>query len=172
MACNSKGIVKPIVFNDFEEGQGIDITVANPAVISVDIDSLTETSTVEDDDDFVISRGGVLFKITAETLNTYIVTKSTTQKGLTFADSPYSILLTDDIIYVDCTNGVVVTRLPPLVSTRRLPYFITKIDSSSNDVQVQGDGSELVGGLNMQAIGMQYNTLITQNRFGLEWIIF
>ncbi len=56
MACNSKGIVEPIVPNDFEAGDGIDISVANPAVISADINTTnlqitaTEINTIQDID--------------------------------------------------------------------------------------------------------------------------
>ncbi len=90
-------------------------------------------------------------------------------KSISFTDSPYLIKLTDDIIYVDCTGGVTVTRLPALALGRKKPYDIIKIDASGNDVHLQGNGSELINGVNIQPIGIQYDTLRPQNRLNIEW---
>lgn len=147
-------------------GSGINI---EKNTISLDIDELTEASSVLAGDEFAISRNGALFKVTAEALADYIGATSHTVKQVSFVDSPYSVLSTDDIIYVDCTDGIVEVRLPPLATTRSVPYDIVKMDASANDVHIRGNGSELINGLNIQNIGTQYNSMRPHNRLGIEW---
>ncbi|MEE9510296.1 MAG: hypothetical protein V3V81_07360 [Candidatus Bathyarchaeia archaeon] len=73
---------------------------------------------------------------------------------ITFADSPYSILTSDEILAVDATNGETILVLPTLKEGDR--YKIKKKDSSANKVKYQGNGSN-IDGLSEREISTQYN---------------
>src|SRR5437899_1409000 len=53
-----------------------------------------------------------------------------------FADSPYTVLSTDETVLADCTGGAITITLPSPVSGRILT--VKKIDASGNTVQLTG----------------------------------
>ena len=60
--------------------------------------------------------------------------------------SPYTILATDDSIYVDTDGGVITVNLP--VGVNSASYRIINVGSSTNNVTVVPNGSELLLGAN------------------------
>lgn len=96
--------------------------------------------------------------------------KETKSKSISFVDTPYSLSLNgDDVVYVNCTNGDVEVFLPPLSAGRKDPYDIIKTDSTSNRVLLTGDSGELINGVNVQEIGIQYDSLRPHNNSGSSW---
>ncbi len=71
---------------------------------------------------------------------TLITRKPTT---ITSADSPYSILPEDAIIFADASGGNIVINLQSVGSSPFLGFFV-KIDSSSNTVTLDGAGAETI----------------------------
>jgi hypothetical protein len=68
-----------------------------------------------------------------------------TEKTLTFADSPYTVLTSDYAFLCDCTGGVIVVNLPTAIgNTRELQ--LKKIDVSANAVNIDAFGTETIDG--------------------------
>ena len=68
-----------------------------------------------------------------------------TEKTLTFADSPYTVLTSDYALLCDCTGGVIVVNLPTAIgNTRELQLM--KIDASANAVDIDAFGTETING--------------------------
>lgn len=65
---------------------------------------------------------------------------------ITSADSPYTIPITVEELFVDTDGGVVVVNLPPLVNKRHLRILNT--GSSGNNVTLNPDGGDLLNGDN------------------------
>ena len=127
-------------------GDGIDIT---ENTISLDIDELTETATVKDGDEFAVSRGGELFKVTAETLATY---NSGTRVEST-TDANYNITTSDTIILANALSNEIDTQLPPAAdfydAVNDIGYSVQvkKIDTSANTVDMIATVPEVVENL-------------------------
>lgn len=75
-------------------------------------------------------------------------------KEITFADSPYQALNSDEVIAVDATNGETIVVLPALRQGERIK--IKKKDSTANKVKYQGNGFN-IDGLSEREISTQYN---------------
>lgn len=67
-------------------------------------------------------------------------------KRLVVADSPYTALIYDEVIFCDTDTGAITVNLP--VGRNGLGYRIINCGSSLNDVTVVPDGLELLDGLN------------------------
>ena len=68
-----------------------------------------------------------------------------TEKTLTFADSPYTVVTGDYALLCDCTGGVIVVDLPTAIgNTRELQLM--KIDASANAVDIDAFGTETING--------------------------
>lgn len=65
---------------------------------------------------------------------------------LVAADSPYTVLLYDEVIFCDTNAGTITVNLP--AGKNGLGYRIINCGSSLNDVTVVPDGSELLDGVN------------------------
>jgi len=122
-----------------------------------EIGRFESTTTVLDEDDFAILRSGVLFRVTAETLAAYIVAENTTITEITFPDSPYSVLTTDERIYVDAdTNNPdddpVVVNLILLSAAPLKPIHVQKTDSSVATVVITAAGSDTINGASTKVI--------------------
>ena len=78
-----------------------------------------------------------------------------TEKTLTFADSPYTVLTSDYALLCDCTSGVIVVNLPTAMgNTRELQLM--KIDASANAVDIDPFGTETINGaLNNTGLDVQ-----------------
>lgn len=66
--------------------------------------------------------------------------------SVTFAMSPYSVLIADEVLLCDASGGTVVQNLPALNTVPGLSFTFSKIDSSSNPVQLDGNGGETING--------------------------
>lgn len=76
-------------------------------------------------------------------------------KEITFADTPYQILFSDEVVVVDATDGETFLVLPVLRRGTRIK--IKKKDSSANKVIYQGNSFN-IDGLSEREISTQYNS--------------
>ncbi len=107
-----------------------------------------------DTDEITILSNGALFRITtAEAKNYFSSNINVTE--ITFADSPYEALTSDEVIAVDATDGEIIIILFPLVKGETIE--IKKKDSSANKVKYQGNGFN-IDGLAEREISTQYNS--------------
>lgn len=67
-------------------------------------------------------------------------------RKVTSVSSNYTVLLADDLIEVDCTNGPVTLTFPPASTANGYGFEVVKVDQTSNQVILDGDGSELIFG--------------------------
>jgi hypothetical protein len=67
-------------------------------------------------------------------------------KRLVAADSPYTVILYDEVIFCDTDAGAITINLP--AGRNGLGYRIINCGSAGNDVSVVPDGSELIDGVN------------------------
>ena len=125
-----------------------------------DIGRLNSVDSVVDSDDITIFRDGVLYRVTAEILAAYIVAENTTTKEITFDDSPYTVLSTDERIYVDAdTNNpgdaTVVVNLISLATAPIKPIHVQKTDSSVATVTITAAGSDTINTASTKVIASQ-----------------
>ena len=79
-------------------------------------------------------------------LNPY--TGVVTYTRITNAESPYTVLGTDEFIIINATDGAVTLNLPANSGLAGKQYIIKKSDSSTNTVTITPDGSEAIDNLN------------------------
>lgn len=128
-------------------------------------------SSINDSDDFMILRDGVLLRITAEILAAYIIAENTTTKEIVFADSPYPVTILDDFINVDSTGGNVVINLLPLSTVPIKPVYIRQNDGSPNTTTLTADGSDQIDGASTLVISSDGNAEMAVP-FALSWRTF
>ena len=78
---------------------------------------------------------------------------------ITFAQSPYTALSTDDVILVDASTNTVTVNLPSAVGLVGHKFTIKKNDSTSNFVTIDASGSQTIDGELTQDLGDQYSSL-------------
>jgi hypothetical protein len=76
-------------------------------------------------------------------------------KSVVFADTPYTVLDTDDVIEVDCTGGAVTLNLP-LAKNRYKKLVIMKVDASGNAVTINRAGSDTINGATSTTLTSQW----------------
>jgi hypothetical protein len=83
----------------------------------------------------------------------------------------YSVLLSDNVLLVDCTSGVTTMTLPAAATSGGHVFYFKKVDSSSNNMVIQANGSELIDSANTLSSNVQFEafTLITDST---QWWIF
>jgi len=81
-----------------------------------------------------------------------------------------SLTASHNVVLVDASSGVVTVTLPAVATNGGRKYHIKKIDSSSNNVVVDGTASETVDGDLTQTMTLQYESLTVVND-GSEWFI-
>ncbi len=82
----------------------------------------------------------------------------------------YTATKDDKVILVDATSGAVTITLPVAALSKSIIYDIKKIDSSTNVVTVDADGSETIDGATTQTLEFQHtNIRIACN--GTAWFI-
>ena len=111
-----------------------------------EVGRFNSTSSINDSDDFMILRDGVLLRVTAEVLAAYIVAENTTTKEIAFADSPYPVTALDDFINVDSSGGNVVINFISLATAPTKPIYIRQNDGSPNTTTLTPDGSDTIDG--------------------------
>jgi hypothetical protein len=80
----------------------------------------------------------------------------------------YTLVLTDGVVLVDATSGDLTMTLPTAASAINRVFYIKKIDSSSNSVTIDANGSETIDDSLTCIITMQYDCpkLVSD---GTEW---
>lgn len=91
-------------------------------------------------------------------------------RSITTKTSDYTITSADNMILVDASAGDVTVTLPTAVGISGVEYVIKKIDSSSNFVIIEGNGSQTIDGETDQRTDGQY-TSITVVSNGTNWFI-
>ncbi len=88
-------------------------------------------------------------------------------------DSPYAVLVTDNMIGVDPTVGSVIVNLPAISTSGKKIYVITDsagtASSPSNEITINRGGSDLINGATSQTIVAAYNTLTLYNDSVSNW---
>ena len=75
-----------------------------------------------------------------------LVNNGVSTKELTFADSPYTVLNTDDYINADSSSGSVIINLLSLATAPKKPLYISQSDGAPNTTTLTPDGSETIAG--------------------------
>jgi hypothetical protein len=95
-----------------------------------------------------------------------------TSSGLLLAtvakSSAYTVAASDVLVIADASGGAFTITLPTAVGIDGKVYRVKKIDSSSNTVTVDADGSETIDGGTTATIATQYEA-ITIVSDGTEW---
>jgi len=105
--------------------------------------------------------------ITAANLDVAAGTIETQFRSLSAAAT---LLSTDSVVDADANSAAFTLTLPTIASSIGQHMWITKINSNSNNVTVDGNGSETIDGATTQVITTQYDTLHLYNN-GTEWRI-
>jgi len=87
-----------------------------------------------------------------------------------FVDSPYTALLTNEVISYNATNGASIVNLPTAVGNIGKKYIIIKTDVSANSVTLDAYGSETIGGA-LTFVLYSQNAFVSVISDGTNWII-
>lgn len=87
-----------------------------------------------------------------------------------FADSPYTVPTTVDVVLVDATGGAVVVSLPTAAAGSGHVFTVKKTDLSANAVTVTANGVETIDGSTTQPLSSQWQS-VTVVSSGLAWFI-
>lgn len=82
----------------------------------------------------------------------------------------YTLMVTDFVILGDCTSAAFTLSLPTAASGVGRIFFMKKIDSTSNVLTVQANGSELIDGNNTFLLPSQWQS-VTVVSSGTAWYI-
>lgn len=96
--------------------------------------------------------------------NGYIV-QSTTN-----VTSDYTIVLTDDVVRVDCSNGPIRVTLPAASSSDGYGFVIEKIDETLNQVIITPDGSDTVFGESDYRFNEHLRQVEVLSEGGTDWL--
>jgi hypothetical protein len=72
----------------------------------------------------------------------------------------YTLTTTDQIILADASGGAFTLTLPAASGNTGLTFYITKIDSSTNIVTIDGNSSETIDGTTTKLLGSQYDSIV------------
>ncbi len=84
--------------------------------------------------------------------------------------SNYTFLVTDFVVLGDCTSGAFTVSLPTAASGVGRIFFLKKIDSTSNVLTLQANGTELIDGNNTFLLPSQWQS-VTVVSSGSAWYI-
>jgi len=110
-----------------------------------------------------------------ETETTSLDTRVTTLEGgdtatVVTVTTTYTVLSTDDIVLCNATGGVFTVTLPLATSSSGLVYNIKKIDTSTNAITIDGNGTETIdGNLTIELILQNQSVTLCCN--GTSWYI-
>lgn len=128
------------------QDSGVIITDSNEMTIPSALNVLGDTTLRG-----VFIEGGVVASVTTQT-------------------TTYSITFEDYVILCDASSGAFSVTLPTAGSNTGRIYYIKKIDSSSNAVTVDGNGSETIDDGTTASITIQYEVITVQSD-GSQWYI-
>jgi hypothetical protein len=97
--------------------------------------------------------------------------KSITPTSITNASSPYTALVSDQIIYADASAGNVTINLPTALSAAGSVFTIKKIDSSVNTITIDANGAQTIDGALTQVIALQWASLQIHSNAATWFII-
>lgn len=84
--------------------------------------------------------------------------------------SNYTVMLTDNILLANAFSGAITFTLPSAASSTGRVFWFKKIDSSSNAMNLQAFGAELIDGFNVQFTVTQYESFTLVSN-GVAWYI-
>jgi uncharacterized membrane protein len=91
--------------------------------------------------------------------NLAVVSKTTT----------YTVSILDELVLLDATSAAFTATLPTAVGNTGKVLRFKKIDSSSNIVTIDGNGSETIDGILTRKLGSQYDELTIASD-GSNWV--
>jgi len=94
------------------------------------------------------------------------------RKTINTSNTPYTLISSDECIFIDATDGNIVVNMPAIVSsgtTARI-YRFKRLDSSANTIQINGSGSNIDGSSSYYLPGRYSACSLVDN--GSEWSIF
>jgi hypothetical protein len=71
----------------------------------------------------------------------------------------YTATSTDRVILCDASSGVMTITLPPVASSEGKDFFIKKIDSSSNNVNIDGNENDEIDGWDIIIVATENQTI-------------
>lgn len=107
------------------------------------------------------------FTIISKALDDVIFGKQTTA---TVTESPYNVLISDVIIWVDATAGMIIIILPPAALLPGKTCFVEKKDDSINVVRIMAQDGEDVNGDPYFDLLMQWES-VSPSSTGTGWRI-
>lgn len=119
-----------------------------------EIGRLNTTAVLADSNTFLIYINGVLRQITAAEAKNYF-SSNLNITNVTFADSPYQSVTSDEVINVDASGGNVTVLLYALAEGEQIR--VKKIDASANTVTIDGNGAN-IDGASTKIISSQYDS--------------
>jgi len=140
-----------------QSGGGAEWRLNGSATLTVDVANgdFTATNDLTSDRDTIVSR-----TLRTEGVTTADVTKT----------ANYTAAITDHAIFCDATSGAITITLPSASPAQGREYHIKKIDSSTNTVTIDGNGSQTIDGALTQVIIFQYDSVMIKAD-GSNWFI-
>lgn len=93
------------------------------------------------------------------------------ERAIFIKTADYAMRASDEVILIDASGASVTITLPPAKSVRGLTIYIKKIDSSTNTMTIDGDGSETIDDQSTQVISIQYTSLTLMSDGTEFWIL-
>jgi hypothetical protein len=90
--------------------------------------------------------------------------------GISSKTTAYTLTAADDVISADATTAAFTLTLPAAASSSGQVFYIRKSDSSANEVTIDANGSETIGGSLTRKLALQYDS-ITIACDGSNWIV-
>jgi len=88
----------------------------------------------------------------------------------TIATTPITVTAANSSIYVDATGGAATVNLPTAVGNTGKIFTIAKIDSGTNTVTIDPNGSETINGATTAILSVQFDNITIQSD-GANWRI-
>lgn len=82
----------------------------------------------------------------------------------------YTISINDHTILSDCTSAAFTVTLPPAATAKNYIFNVKKIDSTTNNLTLDGNGSELIDG-SLTKIITAINVSLSVHSDGSAWYI-
>lgn len=92
-------------------------------------------------------------------------------RNITVKTTNYTLIGNDDVLLVDATSGVITITLPKISIAEGCTYVVKKVDSSSNAVTIDPDGSETIDGATTHVLSSQYDRVEFIADAGRGWHI-
>lgn len=103
---------------------------------------------------------------------TYHQEKQEGYKALVFADSPYTVLVGNEVVSGDCTAGQITSNLPAIASFRGLSLTFIKSDNSANSLVLDGNGAETIAGQATVSLLSQWDAItLYAPPTGTDWLV-